>query len=84
MTTTTQSPRLHRGTRDTGPRGGRDAAPQTRLPWWAVALPTLAFAALLTLLTSGSAAADGTAGGSGADVVGRLAALLGALARHVL
>ncbi|KES04443.1 hypothetical protein BU52_24855 [Streptomyces toyocaensis] len=32
------------------PRGGAD----TRLPWWAVALPTLAFVALLTLVLNPS------------------------------
>ena len=85
MTTTTQSPRLARGTREIGPSGARDgSAPQTRLPWWALALPALAFAALLTLLTSGSASADGSGSGSGSDVLGRLAALIGTLVHHVL
>ncbi|MFD7703875.1 hypothetical protein [Streptomyces caelestis] len=32
------------------PRGGVD----TRLPWWALALPTLAFVALLTLVLNPS------------------------------
>lgn len=34
------------------PRGGVD----TRLPWWALALPTLAFVALLTLILNPSEA----------------------------
>ncbi|HEY5835249.1 hypothetical protein [Streptomyces sp.] len=42
------------------PRGGAPAGSgaQTRLPWWAVALPALAFAALLALLTGGPADAS--------------------------
>lgn len=35
---------------DPAPRGGVD----TRLPWWALALPTLAFVALLTLVLNPS------------------------------
>ncbi|MBA0050515.1 hypothetical protein E0L36_06260 [Streptomyces sp. AJS327] len=53
-------------TRPDGDRGGSRpgpasagqacAAAQTRLPWWAVALPAIAFATLLLLLTSGGEA----------------------------
>ncbi|WP_030549060.1 hypothetical protein [Streptomyces albus] len=40
-------------------------AAQTRLPWWAVVLPAVAFAVLLTLITGAQeahAAADGPSG----------------------
>lgn len=48
---------------------------QTRLPWWAVALPALAFAALLTLVV-----APGAAGQTAAEPVLQL---LGSIARHL-
>ncbi|MFC0596911.1 hypothetical protein [Streptomyces palmae] len=50
---------------------------ELRLPWWAIALPALAFAALL-LLISGPAQADPARGGSGA-----LTHVLGALRETV-
>ncbi|MEX2986294.1 hypothetical protein [Streptomyces sp. C36] len=34
--------------------------PQTRLPWWALLLPALAFVALFSLLSTPAAAAGGT------------------------
>jgi hypothetical protein len=49
---------------------------QTRLPWWAVALPALAFAALLALV-----AAPGSAGHTAAEPVFQL---LGSIARRLL
>ncbi|OPF84085.1 hypothetical protein VT50_0202525 [Streptomyces antioxidans] len=41
-----------------------DSGMGTRLPWWAVALPAVAFAALLVLLT-GPTDAHADSGGSG-------------------
>lgn len=37
----------------------------SRLPWWAIALPSLAFVALLLLAGSADAHAAGGSGGSG-------------------
>jgi len=81
---TTQSPHLY--TREhparTGAQQQNDA--QTRLPWWAVALPAVAFAALLALLAGGPASADSSGAASGADAFGRIAAVLGSLLHHLL
>jgi hypothetical protein len=82
---TTQSPHLYeRQVRtDAGdPRTGKAAAAQTRLPWWAVALPVLAFAVLLAVLSGGSAHASTAQ--SGADLIGRLVTVLGDLVGRLL
>jgi hypothetical protein len=88
VTVTTQSPHLYErqqrraaGAPGTDRGAGRPAEPQTRLPWWALALPVTAFAVLLALLGGGSAQASATA--SGGDLFARLASLLGALLHHV-
>jgi hypothetical protein len=61
--------------------GSAPGSPQTRLPWWAAALPVLAFAVLLGLMLGGpeANAAQQQAGGAVlASVLERLAqALLG-------
>ncbi|MEU1312048.1 hypothetical protein ABZ419_24560 [Streptomyces cinnamoneus] len=41
------------------------AGPQTRLPWWAWALPAAAFVALFSLLSSPASADSSTQAGSG-------------------
>jgi hypothetical protein len=82
---TTQSPHLYeRQARPAAgePGTGKAAAAQTRLPWWAVALPVLAFAVLLAVLSGGSAHASGAQ--SGADLIGRLVTVLGDLMDHLL
>nr|WP_202238436.1 hypothetical protein [Streptomyces sp. SN-593] len=61
---------------------GRGPAAQTRVPWWAVALPVAAFAVLLALLSGGTAHASTAA--TGGDLFGRLATVLGALLRHLV
>jgi hypothetical protein len=55
---------------------------QTRLPWWAVVLPALAFAALLALLSGGTA--DASAAEPATDLLARLTAALPDLLHHVL
>ncbi|WSS24259.1 hypothetical protein OG519_06775 [Streptomyces sp. NBC_01190] len=60
----------------------RPAPVQTRLPWWAVALPAAAFAALLGLLSAGPA--DASAAAPAAETLGRLVAAFGALLQHLL
>lgn len=59
------------------------AQAQTRLPWWALALPALAFVALLALVAS-----PGGAGPSAAEPVahllGRIGDALPGLVRQVL
>ncbi|MCQ4083368.1 hypothetical protein NGB36_22870 [Streptomyces sp. RB6PN25] len=50
--------------------------PTTRLPWWAVALPALAFAALLTLVTGSGHGGSAPAAESLAQFTGRLHELL--------
>jgi hypothetical protein len=86
---TTQSPHLYarrqHATARTEPRTAparRAAGVQTRLPWWAVALPAAAFAALLGLITAGSAGA--AAPQAGGDTFGRIASVIGALLHHLL
>ncbi|MEC3993336.1 hypothetical protein VSR01_07170 [Actinacidiphila sp. DG2A-62] len=83
---TTQSPHLY--TRQPGKHGPErpertkgDGA-QTRLPWWAVALPAIAFATLLTLLSAGSAGASAPSGN--ADTFARIASALGSFLHHFL
>lgn len=83
---TTQSPHLyHQRSRpaDGGAaRTGRAAGAQTRLPWWAIALPVVAFATLLALLGGGPAHASTAA--SGGDLFARIVSSLAALAHHLL
>lgn len=50
--------------------------PTTRLPWWAVALPALAFAALLTFVTGSGQRGAAPAAESLAHVIGRIHELL--------
>jgi hypothetical protein len=88
---TTQSPHLYtRRGRPTAPApglgsssgSGKAARVQTRLPWWAVALPAVAFAALLALLSAGPA--DASAAVPSADLLARLAADFADLVHHLL
>jgi hypothetical protein len=55
---------------------------QTTLPWWAVALPVLAFAALLALIAGGGS--DASAAGSSGDLLGRIAMSVPHLLQHVM
>lgn len=84
---TTQSPHLY--ARQAGTAAGtgtstarRASEAQTRLPWWAVALPALAFAALLALISGGSA--DASTAAPAGDVLSRIVTALPDLLRHVL
>jgi hypothetical protein len=56
---------------------------QTRLPWWAVALPALAFAALLALVAA-PGGADPSAAEPVAHFLGRIGDVLPGLVRQVL
>jgi hypothetical protein len=89
---TTQSPHLYArkpvrtaAADPAGREAGRRAPDgvQTRLPWWAVALPLAAFLALLALLSGAgpSSAADAASGG---DVLARVAAALPDFVGHLL
>lgn len=86
---TTQSPHLYQrqsrsaGAASRAERGTGKATAQTRLPWWAVALPVTAFAVLLALLSGGAAQASTTASGGG-ELFGRLAAVFGTLLQHLI
>lgn len=54
---------------------------QTRLPWWALVLPVVAFVTLLVLMTSPASASDaGTLGSGGAGTVAHVVDFV----RHVL
>jgi hypothetical protein len=75
-------PRPAPGTAPAGPRPPAGAGTQTRLPWWAVAPAALAFAALLALLTAGTA--DASAAAPSGDWLGRAAMALPDLIRHLL
>ncbi|WP_225848571.1 hypothetical protein [Streptomyces sp. HPF1205] len=75
------SGRDHTGTRDPG-RGSAGTGVQTSLPWWAVALPAVAFATLLALLTGGAAHASSAA--SSGDWAGRFLMMLPDLVHHLL
>ncbi|WP_328462568.1 hypothetical protein [Streptomyces sp. NBC_00448] len=85
---TTQSPHLYeRQPRsaaapraDRGP--GKASTAQTRVPWWAVALPVVAFAVLLALLSGGTA--DASTAASHGDLFGRLGAVFSALVHHLI
>jgi hypothetical protein len=80
---TTQSPHLYtRQTPAVAPSPGKAGPAQTRLPWWALVLPAVAFAALLALLSAGSA--DASAAAPATDTLGRVAASLGELVGHLL
>lgn len=80
---TTQSP--HRYARQPRPadRAGRPAGGgvQTTLPWWAVALPALAFAALLALIGGGGA--DASAAAPAGDLLARIVAAVPSLLHHL-
>lgn len=76
----TASGRERTGTRTPGAAAGAGA--QTRLPWWAVALPAVAFATLLALLTGGTAQASSAA--SSGDWLGRFVMMLPDLVHHLL
>ena len=82
---TTQSPHLY-ARQPQGPRNGaqQQNAVQTRLPWWAVALPVIAFTTLFALIVAGPASADASAAAPGADTFGRIAAAIGSLLHHLL
>ncbi|MCZ4125115.1 hypothetical protein [Streptomyces sp. H39-S7] len=56
---------------------------QTSLPWWAVALPALAFAALLMLI-AGPGRTDAGATESAGDVIARVADALPGIAQRLL
>ncbi|WUH96096.1 hypothetical protein OG900_31370 [Streptomyces sp. NBC_00433] len=82
---TTQSPHLYTRQAGTGaeaPAARKADGVQTRLPWWAVALPALAFAALLALISGGSA--DASTAVPGGDVLSRIVTALPDFLRHVL
>lgn len=80
---TTQSPHLYtRQTPAVAPGPEKTGPVQTRLPWWAVVLPAVGFAALLALLSAGSTHASAAAPGT--DALGRLAASLAGLLHHLL
>lgn len=75
------------GAERTGGGDGASAGPggpgaQTRLPWWALALPALAFAVLLALFTGGGA--DASTAASSGDWLSRTALLLSGILRHLL
>lgn len=79
---TTQSPHLYARQSQgapADPAGRTPGSVQTRLPWWAVALPAVAFAALLLLITGGSA--DAAPAG---DLLSRAVAALSGLLGHLL
>jgi hypothetical protein len=59
------------------------AQAQTRLPWWAVVLPALAFAALLALVAA-PGGADPSAAEPVAHFLGRISDALPGLVRQVL
>jgi len=80
---TTQSPHLYtRQTPATAPGPAKAGPVQTRLPWWALVLPALAFAALLALLSAGSA--DASAAAPAGDAFGGVVASLGNVVHHLL
>lgn len=82
---TTQSPHLYARRTRTGaadPAGRAHGTVQTRLPWWAVALPVLAFAALLALVTGGGA--DAATAAPAGDVLSRAVTALSGVLGHVL
>ena len=54
-----------------GPNARTPGSVQTRLPWWALVLPVVAFATLFALLTV-PAAADPGPGHAGAGTVARV------------
>lgn len=56
---------------------------QTRLPWWAVALPALAFAALLMLI-AGPGRSDTSAAEPAGQLIARVADALPGIAQHLL
>ena len=57
---------------------------QTRLPWWAVVLPALAFAALLALVVAPTGTVGASAAEPAARLIDRIAVSLPDMIRHVL
>ncbi|MFI0942564.1 hypothetical protein [Streptomyces sp. NPDC021020] len=81
---TTQSPHLYARQTPAAPRTAGRRAPgavQTRLPWWAVALPAVAFAVLLLLITG--ARADTAAAAPAGDVFSHAASAVSGLLGHL-
>ncbi|MDJ0344867.1 hypothetical protein QMK19_20150 [Streptomyces sp. H10-C2] len=56
---------------------------QTRLPWWAVALPAVAFAALLMLI-AGPGRTNTSAAAPAGHLIARIADALPGIAQHIL
>jgi hypothetical protein len=83
---TARTARTAPGGEYTGPRACRDGAAgtgvQTSLPWWALVLPAMAFAALLALLTGG--AADASSAAPYGAWLARLVMALSDLLHHLL
>ena len=82
---TTQSPHLNSRQAGTGaktPAARSGDGVQTRLPWWAVTLPALAFATLLALISGGRA--DASTAAPAGDVLSWVTTALPDLLRHVL
>ncbi|MDX6355664.1 MAG: hypothetical protein QOF98_2567 [Streptomyces sp.] len=80
---TTQSPHLSARPRGAAAPGPAKAGPvQTRLPWWALVLPAVAFAALLAMLTAGSAHASAAA--PAGDAFSRVITSLRDVVHHLL
>ncbi|WP_269854537.1 hypothetical protein [Streptomyces sp. RPT161] len=70
----------------TQPRSARPRASRvpTRLPWWAVALPAIAFAGLLALVADPAHAAAPVPAQPLDELLGRLTELLPRLLSHLL
>ena len=65
------------------PAHPRPSRVPTRLPWWAVALPAIAFAGLLALVADPAHAASAVPAQSWDALLGRLAELLPRLLSHL-
>lgn len=78
---TTQARQLHSPQSDLAAATAAARGVQTRLPWWAVALPALGFAALLALLSG--AAADASTGRPTTDLLTHITAALSAFLHHL-
>jgi hypothetical protein len=71
---------IHTQPRSAHPRASRVA---TRLPWWAVALPIIAFAGLLALVADPAHAASPVPAQPLEELLGRLTDLLPRLLSHL-